>query len=447
MKTNFNELKLNLVNYFVKVEKYKAVEKFSSDYVSYLVNKKNQYKIIRITIGSPVSSDKNLEQLKEELKEAKRQKIQILNIAITSDKIELEFEGKLVIVDSVELAMKRLVKIFPKINSLEKRFKNQLKEEDEDGIENISTEEVIEMLTNPSKSSNLKLKNAVARMNRHSNISIVLSLIFIIMPIVTVILSFMFFSNSSINGYVVDLFFGGTNRNLTINGQQWWRVFTYGFTTNSGGIIFALIQIFFISGMAIKLSRYTEGLVGSIKFAAAVFITYPLAGFFVSTSSVSETYIYSGSLGFLASIVGILGVTTWSKKREAIQLFSKNRLVIPIIMLVIYPLFTSSYFQYILIIASAAISTSITVLLTYDWKNSRDKLFILPIFILAACILAAFTFTFIPSFSSAHDIYSLNAISLYKQKGYISIEGANKLFNLNGWYWWYDTSGTLHSGL
>ncbi|WP_338984594.1 hypothetical protein [Spiroplasma endosymbiont of Diplazon laetatorius] len=424
--TNFNELKLNLVHYFVKVEKYKALEQYSNDYVSYLVNPKAKFKVIRVTVGSPVTTDKNLEEIKANLKEQKREKIEILNLAISDTDIDIALEGTTLSFSSLESSKTKLKPYFSKINSLKEAEKNEVEE-------NISDEEMIEILQDPTKSSNIKFKKAVSRMNRNSPISLLLLTVFFVMPLITMVLSMMWFQGQI--GPHLDLFFGATNRNLTIVGGQWWRIFTYGFTANSNGFLMALIQIFFLTGATIKIARYTEGLVGSLKFALAVFITYPLVGFFVSATMPSQTAVFSGGLGFMASVVGVLGVTTWDKKREPIQLFSKNRMIFPILCLVIYPLFLGQAYLYIMIIASAAISASIYLLSTYK-KENMDKLIILPITILVAAFFLPLTLSLINYYSPAHDIYSATTLLYYVANGFMSEKRANEILWNNHWNWY-----------
>ncbi|WP_339030423.1 hypothetical protein [Spiroplasma endosymbiont of Cantharis nigra] len=429
---NFNELKLNLVHYFVKVEKYRALEKYSNDYVSYLINPKAKFKVIRVTLGSPVTIDKNLNEIKATLKSQKREKLEVLNIALSDSDIDIELEGTTFSVSNLENTKIKLKPYFSKIDSI----KEEEKEAKEDYI---SDEEMVEILKDPTKSSNIKFKKAIQRMNRNSPISILLIVVFMIMPSITAVFSMLWFPQ--INGLTIDLFFGATNRNLTIVGQQWWRIFTYGFTSNSNGLLMAIIQIF-LAGTTIKLARYTEGLVGSIKFAIAIFITYPLVGFFVSATVPTQQAVFSGGLGFMASVLGVLAVTTWDKKREPIQLFSKNRMVFPILCLVIYPLFLTQSHLYIMIIASAAISSSIYLLLTYK-KDTLDKLIILPITILTISFLLPLTFSLISYYSPAHDPYSVMTLQLYVIKGWMPYTKGNSIILRNGWDWYLDSSGNI----
>ncbi|WP_339020441.1 hypothetical protein [Spiroplasma endosymbiont of Atherix ibis] len=432
---NFNELKLSLVHYFVKVEKYKTLEKFSNDYVSYLVNPKAKFKIIRVTVGSPVTTDKNLDEIKNTLKREKREKVDILNIALSDKDVDISLEGITFSVSNLENIKIKLKPHFSKINSLKETNK-----EEED--EKISEEELIEILQNPTKSSNLKFRKAVQKMNRNTPISIILSSIFFILPIITTVLYIIWFKDS--DPKAIDLFFGATNRNLTIIGGQWWRIFTYGFTANSNGYLMAFIQIFFLTYGTLKVARYTEGLVGTFRFAIAIFITYPLTGFFVSAAIPSQTSIFSGGLGFMASVVGVLGVTTWDKKREPIQLFSKNRLFFPIIFLVLYPLILQQYQLYIMIVTSAAISSSIYLLSIYN-KQNVDKLIILPIVILITAFALPLTLTLINYYIPAHDPYSSKALSYYVSKKWLSADTANKIFRRNGWNWFMNSDGYITS--
>gem|GEM_PF-5962506 len=168
---NFNYLKLSLVDFLIRTEKYKPSE-LSTESVSYLVNKKHSKKIVVIYLGEPLNKDSKLKQIYEELKAAKREKIDILSICISSE----TFKNHISISDLNEAKFK-LKEFFPKITSLKLEGEEQKE----------SQEEILKQLQDPKNSNNEKLKNLIGKMNNRSFVSIILSSIFIIMPIVSLI--------------------------------------------------------------------------------------------------------------------------------------------------------------------------------------------------------------------------------------------------------------------
>ncbi|AHI53105.1 rhomboid family intramembrane serine protease [Spiroplasma culicicola] len=429
MAISNNDIKLSLVHYFIKVEKYKANNEFSNNYISYLINPKNRNQIIVISIGQ-ADNEKELKQLKESLKTAKREHIEVLNIIITDQIIENS-----ICISSFDNIVTQLGKYYPKIVNLKEPEKDE---------EQMSEEEMLETLQNPSKSSNIKLKNLVSRMQSNSFVSMGLTLIFFVIPIVCFAFWF-FIAGGSWLQYsdVSSLFFGGTNKALTIYAGQYWRIFTYGFNTMSLGIIGFLFETIIMGAMVLKLSKYTEGIIGSWKFALIMFITYPMTGLFVSV--MVPGVVFSGILGFMASVIASLGVTTWVKKNDPITLFSKNRLLMPIIIMILYALFFKSGYDLILIVAAAGIAGSMTMLFTYDYSKP-DFYLAFPIIMLVGLILMPIICIFIPTYSLAPEGTTIYALIEYARHGILSVDKVNEiLLKDNGWHYWIDETLNLHS--
>ncbi|QGS52135.1 hypothetical protein [Spiroplasma tabanidicola] len=430
MSNNNNDLRLTLVHYLVKVEKYKVNAEISDDYNVYLYNKKAQFKVIALTIGEALEHDEKLNKLVNSLKGSKREKVDTLKIAI--------YDGSqqgVVCISSLDEARMNLKKYFPKITSL------QIKQAEVEE-ENLSEEELLETLTDPSGSSNIKLKKLVGKMNSNSAVSIFISVAFCILPVICLLLS-SFISDAwiGVNGTsATAMFFGGTNKALTIIGQQFWRIFTYIFNVQGNGVVASAFQLIFLGVFVLKVTKYTEGLLGTLKFAFVIFITYPLVGLFLSVMFPSPTF--SGNLILPAMVVGSLGVTTWSKKSDTIVLFSKNRLIYPLIIMLIYVLFiTVSEYDVVLIILGCGVSASITLLFTYDYKNI-DGYIILPVLILGIAFVVPVVFIFIPSYGIAPDLNALLAMLSYANHKVFSADYLNKIIHdLNGWNYSLQSSG------
>ncbi|QBQ07928.1 rhomboid protease GluP [Spiroplasma gladiatoris] len=435
MANNDNDLKLTLVHYLVKVEKYKADASISDDFNVYLYNKKADLKVIVITIGEALENDQKLDNLISSLKITKREKIKTLKVAIYDG-----IQNDVACISNLDDAKLALKQYFPRITALKLQTQEQSRLENDE--ENLSEEEILETLRNPNDSSNVKLKKLVSRMNSNSVVSILISIIFCIMPVICLGLSWFIKDNAiGVNGGAATaMFFGGTNRALTVVGQQFWRIFTYVFNAQGLGLIPALFQIFFLGFMLLKVTKYTEGIIGSWRFALIIFITYPLVGFFLSVLLPYPTF--SGTLILPAMVIASLGVTTWVKKSDTITLFSKNRIIFPLILMLIYALFISGdVYDILLIVMGSGTAAALTLMFTYNYK-SVDGYIALPVLMLSAAIIIPVIYLFIPAYGISPDLDTLRALLAYANNKVFSPEYLNKIIHdYNGWNYFIKSAG------
>lgn len=420
MSMNYNELKLCLVDYLIRVEKYKP-SKLSSEKISYLVNKKQPHQIVVVSIGEPSESDKNLTTIKTEIKVGARERLEVLTIVISDEKIQ-----GFVCVKDLDEAKFKLYEFFPKVKNLKVETESQ----------EYSDEEILEQLQDPKSSSNQKLKELITKMNGRSFVSLILSAVFFVIPILTLVFYLVIFytKQANITDAVASLFFGGSTRALTIEGQQFWRVFTYGFNVLSDGLILGILEVILVTAFGIKIARYTEGVIGSWKFAVIVIVTYPLAGLFATVMLPNAQF--SGVFVFFTSVTTILGVTTWNKKTDAVALYSKSRVIMATIILVLLLLFIKPTSEYVIVIAAAGISGSLALMFTYDYSKV-DFYLAFPIIILLGLILTPFAAILIPTPALAFDANVAQALGWSAAKKIISVDGANKILNQHlGWRWY-----------
>ncbi|WP_166508456.1 hypothetical protein [Spiroplasma chinense] len=418
---NNSDLKLLLVHYFIKVEKYKADLVESDDYISVLVNPKNKTQLIAIGIGELSGVEGKIFKVKEKHTSGKREAFNVLKISITEESFK-----DVVCVSNLKEAKAQLIKDFPKITSLEET-------KQEESEPDLSEEEILESLKNPNSSENKKLKKLVSSMNTQTAVSMSLMVLFCIIPIIT--FGLWIFLSTKVDGLahtgIASLFFGGSNRALTIVGHQFWRIFTYGFSLHSAGIFGALIEVAIVLVLYIRLARYTEGIIGSWKYAFIMFVTYPLTGFFLSV--MVPGMVFTGILGFASSTITVLGVTTWNKKSDTVTLFSKNRLILPLLVMIMYTILFKDSSDYLIIVTAAGISGSITLLFTYDYSRP-DFYLAFPIIMLIGLILLPFIFLFVPSYGIAPDFVSMYTLAFYAQTGVMKTNYLNNIiYNLNGW--------------
>ncbi|WP_146637557.1 hypothetical protein [Spiroplasma clarkii] len=423
---NFNELKLSLVDYLIRVERYKP-SKLSDEKTSYLVNKRQSKKIVVVTIGVPMENDRKLQEIKTNISNGKRERIETLTIAVTSDNLK-----GAVCVEDLEEAKIKLKDYFSKIVKLTTALPDEKQYTDE---------EILDQLQNPSNSTNQKLKDLISSMNNRSAVSIIFSVFFIIMPLVTYVL-WIYLSRADedlLNSFVASLFFGGSTKALTIDAGQYWRILTYGFNNINYGIFIAPVQIIFAILVVIKTARYTEKIIGSWKFAFIIFATYILTGLFVTI--LMPTVQIAGIMVFVISVISVLGVTTWNKKRNAISIYSNSRFLLPLIAVLVYMIFLP-HGDVVSILAALALSSAITLFFTYDYKHI-DLFLGIPIIIVAGFLFVPLIGLIMESNGLVYNEIVARSLLVGVRKWVFNVDKVNTILNENlGWrYFIANSSG------
>lgn len=417
------ELKINLVHYFLHVEKYKALS-MSSENVTYLSHKTAENQLIVISL---VEFDEELiTKISSDMKNAKHDKVNVLKIALSKD---VARDENTIVIGEPIFYKDELKEKFPKISKLELRNTNN-----NDSDEAIPEEEMMEMLQHPEKAQNKELRELTAKIKQgFIPVTWLLTTLFCLLPIVSFALSYWYSAKGSSymsNGSVVSLFFGASDRNLTILGGQWWRLFTYGFNCGPATTqVFGLIESIVIGMLVYSTSKYVEAAVGPLKLISSVVVAYILAGF-VSTAIPSA--IVGGPYAILAALVGVLGFST-AKKNSPISIISKGKLILPLIVLVIVPFFDGNMINYLMLIVAVGFSGSIMFFWNYNYKAVSFDL-IAPSIILGVGlilpIVLIFAYSPVPAYSG-EDIYTIQS---YLEQNWIKdlAKGSNILHKV-GW--------------
>lgn len=415
------ELKINLVHYFLQVEKFKA-DKSSSENTTYLTSKTGNYQMIVISLVE--FDEEKISAISKTLKNAKHDKTNVLKIALFPTS---KTDDNIIVISEPIFYKDELKEIFPKISKLELR---KTKKDDE---EDISDEEMVEMLSNPEKAQNKELRELTAKIKQgFTPITWAITILFFIVPIATYAISIWFSMKGSSylkNGSVNALFFGASDRNLTILAGQWWRIFTYGFNSGPATSFMGLIETIILGMLIYSTSRYVEAAVGPLKLFVSIIGAYILAGLFTTALPNS---IVGGSYVILAALVGVLGFST-AKKKSPVSVISKGKLIVPIIVLVIVPFFDANFVNYLLLILGAGFSGSIMYFWNYNYKATSYDIIAPAITLgvgLVLPIVLIFAYSPVPAFSGA-DIYTIQS---YLEQGWIkSTDKATALLNNVGW--------------
>jgi hypothetical protein len=414
------ELKINLVHYFVASEKYKA-EKGSSENVTYLLNKNNKHQLIVLSLID--FDEKKIDEIAKTLKSAKHDKVEVLKIALFKT---TKTDNTIVIGEPV-FYKDELKELFPKLANFDLR-KNKSDDEEE-----ISDEEIAEMLSNPEKAQNKELRELTSKIKQgFTPVTWLFTILFFILPIASFALSFWFSAKGSSYlrvGVVSSLFFGGSDRNLTVLAGQWWRLLTYGFNAGTGDSFLGLIESVIVGMLIFSTSRYVEVVTGSLKLIISIMVAYVLAGF--ATTALPITVI-GGSYVILAALVGVLGFST-AKKKTPVSIISKGKLIVPVIALILLPLFDSNFMNYLLLIFGAGFSGSIMFFWNYNYKSVSFDIAAPAITLGVGIILPIvliFAYSPIPAISEA-DVYTIQS---YLEQGWIKTtnSGTDVLHSI-GW--------------
>ncbi|QHX35991.1 rhomboid protease GluP [Spiroplasma sp. TIUS-1] len=434
MLDNLNELLDKISNYLLS-KKYK---KTSSGGDLYFVNKKETPSIVRIAIDE---FDVNREQLDLEIKSLTKDEISpsIIEILLTYKKgLEL---SNVIIVDSFAAANKVLSKQFKNF----KVEKNVVEKEEE--AKHISAEELIANLQNPSKSSDEKLKKVINSFENPTIYTKLFAGVFVLVPVMVFIVAlFIFSSNSFFSKYgnteINNLFFGALDYKLTVVANQWWRILTYGlapdYQVNSMTTIIQLVLFGWITYIMVK---YASSMLGILKAAGTFALAYVITGF--ALAFVAQTSSISGQIIPLAIITGLVSavVVNPTKKTSGmfLTLFTKRRLVLPYIALVLYLLFFSKNvpndFLYIGMGFGMGFLASIIVNFDYnDKKNNKDKAWVAPLVIVVSVVVVMMILVFINKYNPAINSNTIYTLALQVKMGLISLDKANDIL-LNNLKW------------
>jgi hypothetical protein len=149
----YANLKLGLVHFLLKLYKYKA-NKASSEYVTYLENKNAQYPLI---VLSTVEFDQvTIDQLAATLRSAKHDKVNVLKIALNND---AKPAPDLIVIDNPIFYKDKLRELFPNIDKLHIEAANDVVDDNEE----LSPEDLSEMLSDPEHAENKELRELTAK--------------------------------------------------------------------------------------------------------------------------------------------------------------------------------------------------------------------------------------------------------------------------------------------
>ncbi|PPE06273.1 hypothetical protein [Mesoplasma corruscae] len=229
--------------------------------------------------------------------------------------------------------------------------------------------------------------------------------------------------------------FGGTNRTITINGGQYWRILTYGFSAmenSKSGLLFDLLILFFVCSALFSTSRMTEIVNGSVKKIAIPFVvSYILLGFITSTTMPYS--ITSGPLPILSIMIGIMLMNV-SGDKTPVSIFAKTKSVWPILIIILVASSSNDTMSSFSIAFLGMVFGSITYALTSkganEWKISEKIM----LFLLVLFIVVGIVFLFVLKTIPAYNNNILAAINFYLNKGIISDGYAtNLVVNKIGW--------------
>ncbi|WP_250136697.1 hypothetical protein [Mesoplasma whartonense] len=251
-------------------------------------------------------------------------------------------------------------------------------------------------------------------------------LLFIIVPLIFQLLI-------TIWGYdytddIAKLFSGGTTYHLTFLGGQGWRVLTYGMSALSSNWFVGFAIIILVGFSMYGLLKLNEFYMSTWKFILSFLISYLLLGYF--SSVLTPNYTTGSALPIYGMTLGMLALNVSGSKTLFAQV-SKSKLILPIIFLIILPIFVSGM-EYIPILVGLCLGGATSFLFTYDYKNANWRLS-LPLVVLLIGILLPSIMLTIPIYVPGKDGVVIYTLMFYVDRHLMSIDKANNLLHKIGW--------------
>jgi uncharacterized protein YktA (UPF0223 family) len=155
MDFTYSEIKTGLVNFLVKIEKYKAVNSKVTNGLVFLINKNHEYGMIVISEGDfDLKSNSEANTVIKKAKINERHKVKILKIILNGESTEIvRFADEVKVVTNQKTLKQDLLEFFPTINQIEynKQEKKEVAEpiiEDEKTVQQILNKFIAGIKTN-----------------------------------------------------------------------------------------------------------------------------------------------------------------------------------------------------------------------------------------------------------------------------------------------------------
>ena len=270
--------------------------------------------------------------------------------------------------------------------NLNKEYKNglaqffpgikQFIDDKEVDLKKLSPEELKNQMEDAGSRLNRDLKK-ISQKFRSSNLIVVWisTVLFIVLPF----LLFLFSGSLGFKGITsstLGLILGGLNRDVVVGLNQWWRLFTYVFATDS---IFSLLIYGIILFFSVKLLEVT---MKPWKIFIAFICLIPTSAFL--TSIAIPGYIFTGPQTIAVAMYGLMFMTHYSRKTLTSQIAGMQSNWIPILLILI-PLFSGSYMTYLIYIVAFTAGVVMSYFLDYDYRRLRWS--IVPPVLIAFCLI------------------------------------------------------------
>ncbi|WP_338969384.1 hypothetical protein [Spiroplasma endosymbiont of Labia minor] len=442
MQLEYEQIRLSLVNYFVKHEHFKAYSNHKTHETSYLLSR-NSMTFNAIYIGrydADFSVDNEFDELLKSLKKTPREKIKCLYIFITDEIINSdknEDNIKYIYGNNLNL-IEQLETYFPKANSIifePEEFKNKkdslstgidasITEINDDNIEQLQEE-----LNNPDSKVVKDLDNFVKNLKQKTSVMGVLMIIlFAGLPIATIFLAqfrFTFLDSSYVSSTTFQVFFGALNGPLMRNANQWWRIFTWGFVAINNDIIFGIVLMAALGWLIFLTARMYATTTSWWNVLITVFGSYIIGGFF--TGVVFPETTFTASPLIIATITSALFFGT--SKKTIINIYARKAAGWPFFILLVWPIFSGNMSVYFIIFLGFVSGYVFTLILSAISTKDKDWFIAFPSVMLGAFVITPVVLIFIPTFTIAMSTDVLQSLGFYAYYNLMSVDQATHIAN------------------
>ncbi|AGM25221.1 rhomboid family intramembrane serine protease [Spiroplasma chrysopicola] len=414
---NFDKDKLSLVEYFLKQEKYtvyKNKARSNNNVYLYKIDNK-QFQIIRIIdnfekdLNEFIIDDEVVVSLKGFLsKKQQRAKLNVLSVVLTEDRSQIikKEDGDVILaVDKTNYAAK-LQEFYPKANILTENIENS-------NVGALSPEELMDKINDPDSNITKHLKELSQKLS-YNNLVItwIISFVLLVFPLFIMLFgaNLLGISNQTPSS-ILQLLFGGINRDLLVWSNQWWRLWT--FWIYDADIFTTIINVFLL----FLIARFTEAILGRWRMVVILIFGIPLVGLFLS--STMPNFIFAGSSIILSLLWGGLFTYNYGKDNLA-ELVSNKRTIIVPIWLIVFPIFTGQFMALLIVLVAFFIGSAISFLFDVNLKQKNGwTMLIYPLIILFGAIITILVCFLIRPYVPPYSPETIYTLIKYWQLGLI----------------------------
>ncbi|ATZ17166.1 hypothetical protein ELUMI_v1c04420 [Williamsoniiplasma luminosum] len=431
----YKNIKNSLTNFFLKQENYKKTINLKSNAI-YFYSSANSINVIKLSDSkNEDDNDLFLEDLLKKMKSSIHHKPSFLNLVVNenlTNEFKKDEDGSLEIIGNFEFIKEKLQEFFPSIMNINAEKtgmfskKPDKEKDDDDGVGEFDTEKI-------TKTISTLLAKAAPNKILFTWFCLAVS---VLVPIVWFSLSIMYHINKELNWNsppffgMATLFSGGTTVSLTIDGGQWWRIFTYGFAIAGTDIMTNLIVTGFGAVALYSSLKFAEITIKKWKLIFVLILGYVITGFF--STVMLQGAITGGILNIAAITIGMLIMSVASDPKITSK-FIKAKMIWPIILLIFIPFMINPSLELYFALGVGLVSGTVLMALVMAVDKKSTITSVGSLLVILTLIIVPIIFIFVRPYTEPTDPTVLQTLQVYIKNNMLSASDADAIVAKIGW--------------